>query len=158
MQSVCDVIFSLINDKNFEFEFLILFHVVNSFGKCVCNDGYTFDREYLKCLPNIGSFCLKNTVCNANTNSNRVCAHYKCQCEPNYRYSSVSRKCQYFRCRFDYNCQEYDLYRVCHNGDCECGFGFPERKQSLTCSASNSYLAYSVLFLSIFCFNKNFVV
>ncbi len=112
----------------------------------------------MKCLPNIGSFCPKNTDCNADSNSNRVCAYYKCECEPNYKYSSMSGKCQYFRCRFDYNCQEYDSYRVCRFGDCECGFGFSERKQSLTCSASNSYLAYSVLFATIFCFNKNFVV
>jgi hypothetical protein len=45
--------------------------------------------------------------------------------------------------------------KLCRFGDCVCDTGFPERSQSLTCSASNSYLAFSVLFLSVLCLNKN---
>ncbi len=154
MQSVCNLFSWIIWIFCKDFSVNLIFFA-NSFGKCVCNKGYTFDKDYLKCLPNIGSSCYWNSYCNADTDSNRVCAHYKCQCEPNYRYNSVTGKCVYFRCRFDNVCQDYDSYRVCRFGDCVCDTGFPERSQSLTCGASNSYLAFSVLFLSVLCLNKN---
>ncbi len=133
----------------FQLQIFYLLIFCCSFGKCVCNYGYTLSKQYMKCFPNIGSRCQTNFDCTRNSDYYRVCANYQCQCKPNYRYSTTTGKCEQFKCQYDSDCHDYDYHRVCRFGDCKCDYGFPERSQSMTCGSNTSYLTFSLFLTSI---------
>jgi len=77
---------------------------------------------------------------------NQVCVDYRCQCDYNYYYSSLS--CIYRECSLDYQCQSYDSHRVCNYGSCICESGYStDYSNGHKCRYSYSYSGTSLIWV-----------
>ncbi len=121
-------------------KFSLYYFFYYSYGKCVCNNGYSLSKQYMP-LSNKFWFYSKYRSLSS------LC--YQCECKPNFRYSTTSGKYEQFKCKYDSDCHDYDYHRVCRFDDCKCEYGFPERWQSMTCGSNNSYLTFSLIPISI---------
>ena len=72
----------------------------------------------------------------------QVCIYNKCQCQPNYNWSSDKwGQCEYYQCQNDIDCFVHDSNHVCNknkqSASCECRAGYVSNTSGVYCHKSS---------------------